>query len=307
MSENPIVNSKDGAGMPGLSCAVHHASPCPPMIYKQISRVMKDIDAITKDKNNAAQGFKFRGIDDVYNSIHSKLAEHGVFTTTEVVDMLREERTSSKGAALNWVVLKIKFTFFAEDGSSVHSILVGEAMDSGDKASNKAMAIAHKYAFLQIFAIPTKEEEKDPDSQSHELGERDKEPGGGAGSQGRPAALPPSSGGQGSKTTNKAAPANPQKREEPKLADYVPNFGAYKGKKLVQCDVEGVRQELQKAVEWELDNPGKINVQVVMFKKYATEFLEMVGPDKPRDTNPLSGAKEPVNFKDKYKEKHGAK
>ena len=39
-------------------------------------------------------------------------------------------------------------------------------MDSGDKATNKAMAIAFKYACFQVFCIPT-EEMKDPDAESH--------------------------------------------------------------------------------------------------------------------------------------------
>jgi len=41
-------------------------------------------------------------------------------------------------------------------------------MDSGDKAANKAMSVAHKYAFLQVLAIPTKET-KDPDHESYEI------------------------------------------------------------------------------------------------------------------------------------------
>ncbi len=38
-------------------------------------------------------------------------------------------------------------------------------MDSGDKASNKALSIAMKYALLQVFCIPT-EDAKDPDADS---------------------------------------------------------------------------------------------------------------------------------------------
>ena len=44
---------------------------------------------------------------------------------------------------------------------------LGEGMDSGDKASNKAMAIAYKYALFQVFCIPT-EEMTDPDGESYE-------------------------------------------------------------------------------------------------------------------------------------------
>src|SRR5699024_11672405 len=51
------------------------------------------------------------------------------------------------------------------DGSSVESIIIGESMDMGDKATNKAMAAAYKYACFQVFCIPT-EEMQDPDAET---------------------------------------------------------------------------------------------------------------------------------------------
>ena len=62
----------------------------------------------------------------------------------------------------------MKFTFYATDGSNVSTQARGEGMDSGDKASNKAMAVAHKYALTQTFTIPY-EGMVDPDSDSHQL------------------------------------------------------------------------------------------------------------------------------------------
>jgi hypothetical protein len=41
-------------------------------------------------------------------------------------------------------------------------------MDSGDKATNKAMSAAYKYAAFQIFAIPT-EGNPDADAETHEV------------------------------------------------------------------------------------------------------------------------------------------
>jgi len=138
------------------------------LIYKKIAAILADSDAIGKDRINNQQGFRFRGIDDVYNSLHPILAKHGVFSTTTVLEDRTEERQSARGGTLIYRILKVQFTFFAEDGSFVQSVVIGEGMDSGDKASNKAMAIAHKYALLQLLAIPT-EDAKDPDSESHEV------------------------------------------------------------------------------------------------------------------------------------------
>ena len=44
-------------------------------------------------------------------------------------------------------------------------MLFRSGMDSGDKATTKAMAIAFKYACFQVFCIPT-EEMKDPDAET---------------------------------------------------------------------------------------------------------------------------------------------
>ena len=79
------------------------------------------------------------------------------------MEQTREERQSSKGGNLLYSILKIKYTFYAEDGTFVEAITTGEGMDSGDKASNKAMAIAMKYAMFQVFCIPT---EDDPDAET---------------------------------------------------------------------------------------------------------------------------------------------
>ena len=135
------------------------------MIYKSIIDVMKKINAIGKDRKNDTQHFNYRGIDDVMNELHGALSECGVFVVPEVLEENRSTGKSNKGNDLFYTRQKIRFTFYAADGSSVSAVVIGEAMDSGDKASNKALSIGLKYAMLQVFCIPT-EDEKDPDAQS---------------------------------------------------------------------------------------------------------------------------------------------
>lgn len=137
------------------------------MIYTLIPAIMADISAIGKDKRNVQQGFNFRGIDDVMNTMKPILAKHQVFTVPEVLEQVRETKVTPKGGELRYSLLRIRFRFYAPDGSHVDAVTQGEGMDSGDKASNKAMAIAYKYALFQVFCIPT-EEMVDPDAESHE-------------------------------------------------------------------------------------------------------------------------------------------
>lgn len=138
-------------------------------IYTAICSIIGDIGAIEKSKTNKEQGFKYRGIDDVMNALQPMLAKYHVFVVPTVLEQQRDEKTTKAGSPAHWSIFKIKFTFYAEDGSSIEAVTIGESMDTGDKGSNKAMAIAFKYALFQVFCIPT-EEMPDPDADSPELG-----------------------------------------------------------------------------------------------------------------------------------------
>jgi hypothetical protein len=135
------------------------------MIYKKMINILQDADFISKDKA-AEQGYKFRGIDDMYNALHPLFAKHGIFISSEVVNGFREERKTKNGGNLIYSIIDVRFTFWAEDGSNVSSTMRGEAMDMSDKASNKAMSAALKYALIQAFLIPT-EEKIDTEYEDH--------------------------------------------------------------------------------------------------------------------------------------------
>lgn len=137
-------------------------------IYEAVTRCMEDIGAVGKDDVNRQQGFKYRGIDAVMNAINPALVKNHIFIVPEVLEQTREVHESAKGAKLLYSICRMKFTFYAEDGSHIEAVVVGEGMDSGDKATNKAMSVAYKYACFQVFCIPT-EEMKDPDAESPEL------------------------------------------------------------------------------------------------------------------------------------------
>jgi hypothetical protein len=140
-------------------------------IYETIAAVMGEIGAIGKTSKNEQQKFMFRGIDAVMNAINPALVKYKLFIVPEILEQIREERQSKNGGILIYSVCKIKYTFYAEDGSSISATVIGEGMDSGDKATNKAMSIAFKYACFQVFCIPT-EEMVDPDAECHEVKEK---------------------------------------------------------------------------------------------------------------------------------------
>lgn len=136
-------------------------------IYELMPKIASAIGAIGKDQQNKQQGWKFRGIDQVYDAAHRPLVDHGVFVTSEVLDQTREERATKSGASLIYTTIRLKVSWHAPDGSSVSTITVGEGMDSGDKSSPKALSEALKYAYFHTFTIPLAEL-PDPDSETPE-------------------------------------------------------------------------------------------------------------------------------------------
>ena len=136
-------------------------------IYETINAVMNEIGVVGKNSKNTQQGFMFRGIDAVMNALNPAMKKYGLFVVPEILEQNREERTTAKGGLLIYSICRIKYTFYAQDGSSISATVIGEGMDSGDKATNKAMSIAFKYACFQVFCIPT-EEMVDPDAEIHE-------------------------------------------------------------------------------------------------------------------------------------------
>lgn len=140
-------------------------------VYSAITKAMAQIakSGISKDRKNQQQGYSFRGIDDVYNALSSVLSDNGLVILPRVLSREVTERQTKGGSALFYVVLAVEFDIVcSEDGSSHTVKTYGEAMDSADKATNKAMSAAYKYMAMEVFCIPT-EGDNDADSHTHEV------------------------------------------------------------------------------------------------------------------------------------------
>jgi hypothetical protein len=136
-------------------------------IAQAMSAIMKEVGAIAKKDKNTSQGFNFRGIDSVVNAVSPALQKYGVIVVPSVEDY--EYATVEIGrnrTAMGHVKVKVTYTFIGSNGDSIKATVVGEAMDSGDKATAKAMSVAFRTALLQALSLPT--DELDPDATSYE-------------------------------------------------------------------------------------------------------------------------------------------
>jgi hypothetical protein len=142
-----------------------------PAVYRAIASVMEDVgrEGIAKGRRNQQQGYSFRGIDDVYNALAPILARHHLIIVPRVLTREKTEQTTQKGGILFYVVVQVEFDIVcATDGSKITACTWGEAMDSADKATNKAMSAAYKYMAMQTFCIPT-EGDNDANASHHEI------------------------------------------------------------------------------------------------------------------------------------------
>jgi len=142
-------------------------------VYSAIAAVAKAMshDGISKARKNTTQGYNFRGIDDVLNALSSALSEAGLLILPRVTERKEVERQTKNGGAIFYVTVHVDFDLVAVEDGSKHTVTTyGEAMDSADKATNKAMSAAYKYLALLTFCIPTEATpDTDADFTTHEV------------------------------------------------------------------------------------------------------------------------------------------
>lgn len=141
----------------------------PKGVYAKIAAITGILAREGIAKSRKANFGNFRGIDDVYNALAPLLAEHRLSIMPRMVAREVVERKSSKGNALFYTTVEAEFDFVSADDHSIHVVCTyGEAMDTGDKATTKAMSAAYKAMAFMTFCVPT-EGDNDTESQSHEV------------------------------------------------------------------------------------------------------------------------------------------
>lgn len=245
-----------------------------PKIYSAISAIMADVGAVAKNSRNQQQGFMYRGIDAVMNALHPAMAEHHVFCTPEILEQTREDRQTNKGTNLIYSICRIRYTFYTDDGSNISVIVIGEGMDSGDKATNKAMAIAFKYACFQLFCIPT-EEMVDPDAECHEVKGKGKTGGGKR-----------SSGGSGKAEKGQAAaPPQENQRQQEQAASGAGEHASPAVLKTIRDGIEETGIEIEKIL-----NAYEVKTLEEMTPTQAAKCIKRIEATRQRMAKDAGGA-----------------
>ena len=134
-----------------------------------MAKVMGDVREVAKNDVNQAQHFTFRGVDAVVNAVAPALRRYGVIVTPARTEVSYQPFVTGKGSQMMCARVLVTYRFTGPGADFMEAQVAGEAFDSGDKATAKAMSVAFRTALLQALALPT--DDLDPDAETYDVGE----------------------------------------------------------------------------------------------------------------------------------------
>lgn len=145
-----------------------------PPVHVAWRRVMEQVQAVGKTGHNKQQDYNFRGVDAVVNAVGPACRTHGVVVMPslkriEYLDVeVGKNRTlmTSVRVEVRYAIVGPLGDVFTDPTDPDFGKVAAEAMDSGDKATSKAMSVAERTFLIQALMLPT--HQPDPDEQTYE-------------------------------------------------------------------------------------------------------------------------------------------
>jgi hypothetical protein len=139
-------------------------------LYQKLLSITEEIGKIDKTGKNTMQGYSFIEQAKVVAEVRVQLAKHGVMIIPEIAERSLERynvtRSNGKAGTDIHVQVKSRYTLVNADNPDERMICewdAGEAIDSGDKATNKAVTASDKSFKMKLFNIS---DQDDPDAHS---------------------------------------------------------------------------------------------------------------------------------------------
>jgi hypothetical protein len=142
-----------------------------PSLARALNLVMAEVGYV--QKTGTMQGparYSYAREADFIAALRPAMVKHGLCMLPRAVEVLTAEVVhTSAGKPANRVVVRTTFGLLhAPSGETLIVQALGEGQDVGDKATNKAMTGAMKYALRQSFCIETGDDPDDTPSQQQE-------------------------------------------------------------------------------------------------------------------------------------------
>lgn len=136
-------------------------------IYKALASAYAETSGVAKDREmTAGQRYSYASIDAVIEHVRPVMVKHGLTLHPTGYEYRFDTYQTSREATMNHVICVAYFTCAHTSGETIAVTALGEGADIGDKACNKAMTAAQKYALRQLFCLSTDEDDPDHTSSS---------------------------------------------------------------------------------------------------------------------------------------------
>lgn len=141
-------------------------------VVEAICKVMGELPNIGKDDQApAGEGrYRYRGIEAITRHVQQLLAKHGVVIIPRA-EVLATVPSPAMDEGWQDVIMRVEWSLFGLDGSSLTAVTNGVGRDKSDKGANKAQTQAYKYLLLHVLCVADGKD--DADGHSYEDGRND--------------------------------------------------------------------------------------------------------------------------------------
>lgn len=133
------------------------------------SRVMGTVRPVAKNETGTSINYTYRGVDTALNVFGPACRLHGVLVLPVKVEASYRDTLTSQKKPTRECTVVVTYRIYGPAGDYIEVQAAGESLDSGDKGSAKAQAVALRTLLYHGGLVPTGDQ--DPDSANVERGE----------------------------------------------------------------------------------------------------------------------------------------
>ncbi|MEU8381721.1 ERF family protein [Streptosporangium sp. NPDC048865] len=157
--------------LPDIDIEVPEGGPAQVPVHVAWANVMGQVRAVTKE-DKVTEGparFAYRGVDRALNVFGPVCRAHGVLVLPHRVEASYRDTKTSTGKPTRECTVLVTYRIYGPMGDHLETQAAGESLDTGDKGSAKAQAVALRTLLFHAGLVPT--QDPDPDSHNIERGE----------------------------------------------------------------------------------------------------------------------------------------
>ena len=157
--------------LPDIDVEVPEGGPAQVPVHVAWANVMGQVRAVTKE-DRVTEGpakFQYRGVDRALNVFGPVCRAHGVLVLPHRVEASYRDTKTSTGKPTRECTVLVTYRIYGPMGDHLETQAAGESLDTGDKGSAKAQAVALRTLLFHAGLVPT--QDPDPDSHNIERGE----------------------------------------------------------------------------------------------------------------------------------------